>query len=106
MALQNVTAKTKDGKVYSAEYDFGDNLADAGAKFGEEVVFTNFRKSSTVDLQAHLRRGGDAATWKPGIRTVAVAAAPTMEGMRKYYASLTTDEEKKAFLKDVRSGVS
>ena len=119
MAIQSVAAKAGGkkvdgkmvgGKAGAVEYDFGDNMADAAKKFGDEVVFTGFRADAVVDLQALIRRNLNAGTdyveaakvWKPGVRSVAVAAAPTMESMRKFYASLTTDDERKDFLKQVR----
>jgi len=108
-----VVTKKKDGKECTVEFDFGDNCADAAAKFGEDIVFAYFKSHGVVRLQAGLapilKAGGDIAafakTWKPGVRVAAVAAAPTMESMRKHYASLSTDEERKEFLKEVKSGI-
>lgn len=79
MAAIEVTAK-KGSRELTTSYDFGDNLQDAVAKFGEEVVFSNMRQSMKISLQALLRRGIDkaqedsvilaqAAAWKPGVAT-------------------------------------
>jgi hypothetical protein len=76
-----VTAKKKIGDVDKAAtiaYDFGENLKDMIAKFGEEVVFTNARGSFVITAQAAMRRyleGGKSAeevsaimaSWKPGV---------------------------------------
>lgn len=40
----------------SANYDFGNDLAEAVEKFGEETVFTNFIANSAVTLQSNYRR--------------------------------------------------
>lgn len=37
------------------EYNFGDNLADAVEKFGEDVVFARFVSAARVDLQGYVR---------------------------------------------------
>lgn len=59
-------------------YDFGETLEDAVAKFGADVVFTNFKRTATITAQAAMRReleGGKGeeeivakmAGWKPGV---------------------------------------
>lgn len=44
-----------DKKVVVA-YDFGANLEEAKAKFGEKVVFDNFVRSGKITIQAAVRR--------------------------------------------------
>ena len=77
MSQIEVTAN-KGQKSLTVSYDFGDNLQDAVAKFGEEVVFSNMQQSMKISLQALMRRGFDkgitdeeitaqAASWKPGV---------------------------------------
>jgi len=77
MAAIEVTAN-KGSKSLTVSYDFGDNLQDAVAKFGEEIVFSNMQQSMKISLQALIRRGFDkgaedsaivaqAAAWKPGV---------------------------------------
>ena len=62
----------------SIAYDFGDNLAAAVEKFGEEVVFTNFKRTAVITGQAAIRRmlekgktqdevTTSMADWKPGV---------------------------------------
>jgi len=82
------------------EYDFGDSLADAVEKFGEEVVFSSFVASAKVDAQALIRRhlksnvpavegisserphtdeeiAAALAKWKPGVKSERSAASAT-----------------------------
>lgn len=82
----SATAKLKDeeGKLTgeestsTVEYDFGENLEDAVAKFGDEVVFSAFKRSAVIDLQSNMRRwilNGDdcqekADEWQPGVKTI------------------------------------
>lgn len=77
MAAIEVTAN-KGSKSLTVSYDFGENLQDAVAKFGEEIVFSNAVQSMKISLQALIRRGFDkgtedsviaqqAAAWKPGV---------------------------------------
>jgi len=72
-----ITAK-KDGKSATIEYDFGVNLSEMTEKFGEDVVFTNARKSFVITAQAAMRRMIDVGKsdeeiqekmklWKPGV---------------------------------------
>ena len=59
MALIEVAAKKEVGgveKVGTINYEFGNNLADAAKRFGEEVVFSNFRQSAKITLQSIIRR--------------------------------------------------
>ena len=94
-----VTPAVVTRKIES-EYDFGDNLADAVSKFGEEVVFSSFVASAKVDAQALIRRhlksnvpavegvsterpytDDEIATklnaWKPGVKAERSAASAT-----------------------------
>ena len=83
----DVSAKIgKDGVVHTAKYDFGDNVAAAVEKFGEEVVFANFRSSCVVALQGYIRGlikqnktaeeiQAEVRKWKPGVRTPGKSAA-------------------------------
>jgi hypothetical protein len=96
MAMTEITAKKKIGdvdKVATIAYDFGENLKDMVAKFGEEVVFTNARGSFVITAQAAMRRyietGKPAdeiakimGSWKPGValaRVVDPVAALTSQ---------------------------
>jgi hypothetical protein len=81
MALTEIKAtKEINGveKAAAVAYDFGATLDEAVAKFGAEVVFTNFKRTAVITAQAVIRRmleGGkseeEVATvmgaWKPGV---------------------------------------
>lgn len=106
--ILEVTAKTGDGKEATLNFDFGVDLNDAVSKFGEEVVFTNYRKSAKIDLQSVMRRylkaGKDINElldiWKPGVtleRTVDPKAAA------KNAFSKMSPEEKKAFIQELKA---
>jgi len=110
--MNEITAKkTVDGdeRVATIVTDLGDNLADATAKFGEEVIFSNFKQSAKITAQAAMRRmletNLDAktitdkmSTWKPGTaldRTVDPVAA------LKAKMSTMSKAEKKALLAEL-----
>jgi len=75
----NATAKTDNElRKVSVAYDFGDDLADAGMKFGEDVVFNIYKQQAVIKLQAVIRNAAEAgktdeeiaeaaAEWKPGL---------------------------------------
>ncbi len=105
-----VSAKTGDGHEGTLNYDFGVDLDDAVAKFGAEVVFTNFRKSAKIDLQSVMRRYMSAGRdinelltkWKPGVtleRTVDPKAAA-----KNAFAKMS-DEEKKQFIQELKASL-
>lgn len=90
----SATAKIKDAEsgevkeeiTETVQYDFGENVLDAVDKFGEEVVFTNFKQSAVIALQSRMRslvvgskdtpgvRGKAlqkaVSEWKPGVKTI------------------------------------
>ena len=58
MAIE-IKATYKKGDVekeFSTLYDFGANLEEAKAKFGEGVVYDNFVRSGKITIQAAVRR--------------------------------------------------
>ena len=81
MAFTEIKASKKiDGvdKAAAIAYDFGDTLKDSVEKFGEAVIFTNFKRTAVITAQAAMRRmleGGKTeeqiveamGTWKPGV---------------------------------------
>ena len=100
--MVEITAKKNDRAV-TISYDFGENLQEMAEKFGENVVYTNARKSFIITAQAAIRRMIEAgrsdeeiqqkmSLWKPGValeRTVDPVAAL----MRSWS---TMDEKQKA----------
>jgi len=65
-------------KEAAIAYDFGATLDEAVAKFGSDVVFTNFKRTAVITAQAAIRRmlegkksideiTAGMASWKPGV---------------------------------------
>jgi len=50
-----ITTKSSNDRVFSCEYNFGENLDEAVEKFGAEVVFSHFRQNGVIALQGRLR---------------------------------------------------
>jgi hypothetical protein len=110
-----VQAQLKDGgRVVAVDYEFGENLDDAVARFGSEVVFTKFRAAAIIDLQAlvrrHIKLPEDKAMtdeqiqakvngWKPAVAVVGqgVKTKPTAESLFAKAATMSA-EEKQALL--------
>lgn len=107
--MNEITAtKTVDGEEKSATIvtDLGADLRDAVTKFGEEVIYTNYKRAVTITAQAAIRRMLEAgstqevisdkmAGWKPGValdRSVDPVAA------LKARMSSMSDADKKALL--------
>lgn len=81
MGLTEIKATKKiDGedKAASIAYDFGATLPEAIEKFGEDVVFTSFKRTAVITGQAAIRRMLDGGKneeeiavamndWKPGV---------------------------------------
>lgn len=83
MSNADISAKLgteDDSPGATVQYDFGDNLAEAVERFGEDVVYSRFKAAAVVDLQALIRRHLDGETpkseseiqalvseWKPGV---------------------------------------
>lgn len=82
MALVSITAKKGDNDA-TIGYDFGETLDEAVELFGEEVVFSGFRRTSVITAQAAIRRYLETGhseeevqskmeEWKPGVSLVRV----------------------------------
>ena len=101
-----VTGKNKDGvdKALAFEYDFGADLSEMVAKFGDEVVYHNARSNMVVGAQSAARGGIKAGKteqevvasfsgpkgWKPGIRK----STPPHERLAKDIEKLTPEQRK------------
>lgn len=99
---------TKQGldREVTVMVDLGDNLQDAVAKFGEEVVFSNFVAQTKIRAQAIVRDmmvkaktddeiAAAMVGWKPGVARDRVVD-PTASFMAKFDSM--TEEEKDAML--------
>jgi len=109
MATINVTAKDPSTeREVTVAYNFGDNIADAIAKFGEDVVFAAFVADAKVGLQAAIRtklraKKEDessytdaevieaASTWVPGAKTR--TAADPMAKLQALLGKLTPEQK-------------
>lgn len=88
----------------SVEYNFGENLAEAVEKFGEDAVFNGFMADGKVGLQAFVRARlgktdeeymtdeqilAEAEAWKPGQRK---QAADPMAKLQALLSKLSPDQ--------------
>jgi len=79
MALTEITAtKVIEGVEKSGTFlfDFGADVNEAIAKFGAEVVFSNFKRSSIITAQAAIRRLLEAGKTQDEIEEAMKAWAP------------------------------
>lgn len=108
MAIIEVKA-TKGEKEAVLNYDFGDNLQDAAARFGDEVVFTNYVQAAKISLQALMRarleKGGDVdellTIWKPGVQ-LQRSPVDALAVAKSKFAKMS-QEERLAFLEQLQS---
>lgn len=109
MTKQVVEAKlANQEETVAAEYDFGDNLAEAVELYGEEVVFSRYKSAAVIDLQSFMRglirqekTPEDIATavaeWKPGVRK---AAGKSKEEKARELLGGLSAEERAAILRE------
>ena len=99
----------EDARTIKIPYNFGANLDEAIALFGEEAVFESYKADAIVGLQGYIRRmlklDGDkamtdeqilekAAGWKPGAKIKKSAAEKAAEMLSKL-----SEEDRLAVLK-------
>ena len=105
-----VSAKRTNGASVEVEYEFGSNLQEAIAAFGEDVIYQNAVGSLKVALQGWLRSQldqektaeqitADVSSWKPGQRK---QGKSPQEKLRDQLNSLTP-EERAALLKEYKA---
>jgi len=116
MADVEIKAKKKVGdedKEATIYVDFGEDLEDAITKFGESVVFSNFKASVKITAQAAMRRYLEAgksseevvklmAVWKPG---VAIERASDLAATFKAKFASMTPEEQISTLADLKKAI-
>lgn len=112
--LKITTRAPKKEKEMTVGYDFGDTLADAIAKFGEEVVFSNFKQSAVISLQGNVRRYMEqgkltdeeiekkVGEWKPQIAKVSTTDAT--EAILKKAAKMSEKERAELIEKLMAAG--
>jgi hypothetical protein len=115
MSLTKVeTNAPKTDRSLEVEYDFGDTVAEAMAKFGESVVFSNYKQNVVIALQSLVRRELEkkedkrvsddsiitkVAAWIPGV--AAIRTGDKKQKALEVFMSLST-EEKLEFIKKLR----
>jgi hypothetical protein len=112
MATQKVevtASNASDARSITVEYDFGDNLKDAVARFGEQTVFEYFEDNARIALQGMVRNrlkkeGEDKYVsdekihdqvnkWMPGAKRVSDPAKKA-EQIKKAYGTLDRDAKR------------
>ena len=92
------------GKKLSATYNFGASLAEAIEKFGEDVVFSGFRRTSVITAQGIMRRLAKAGKsdaeiqaaisgWKPGV--AAERVTDPVARLKSMFSSMSAEERQK-----------
>lgn len=93
-------------------YDFGEGVDDAVAKFGADVVFSNFVSASTITAQGAIRRylgkglseeeiAQKMSEWKPGVALTREAGDPMEAAAAKFGAM--TPEEQQAYIEKLKA---
>lgn len=112
-AIKVTTRAPKKDKELEVEYDFGASLDEAKEKFGDEVIFSNFKQSAVISLQGIVRRHLDkgeltdeqirekVAAWKPG---VAIVKTSDKKAIVLAAFGKMSEEEKKALLEQLLAG--
>ncbi|CAK0747286.1 hypothetical protein CCP1ISM_2710001 [Azospirillaceae bacterium] len=95
--IMEITAKQSEAsdKTISVVYDFGENLAQASAIFGDDMIYKGFVRQAVIQLQSNLRRWMTAglsddeikaktAEWKPGMVERATPADTSKKLIEKF----------------------
>lgn len=109
-AIKVSTASPKTGRELEVDFDFGNTLQEAIDLFGEEVVYSNYKKSAVIALQALVRRNLDkdgekavseediikaVEAWKPSVARI--IGASQKEALFNKIDKLS-DEDRKALI--------
>ena len=107
-----VSAKKKDGPSVEVDFNFGSNLAETVAAFGEDTAYKAVLAALKVQFQAWLRAQALAGQtseqiqatlnsegWKPGERR---AGKTPQDKLRSLLDSMSA-EDRAAFIKDVKA---
>lgn len=107
-----VSAKKTNGPSIEVDFDFGSNLSDVVAQYGEPVAFRSVVQNLKTQLQVWLRAQAVAGRtsedvqaelnnngWKPGERRV---AKTPQDKLRTLFDQMTA-EERAAFIKDFKA---
>ena len=101
--LIEATEKTS-GKKVAVTYNFGATLDEAIEKFGAEVVFSGFRRTSVITAQGVMRRLAKAGksdaeiqaaitNWKPGVQAERIS--DPVARLKSMFSSMSAEERQK-----------
>ena len=101
--LIEATEKTS-GKKVAVTYNFGASLDEAIEKFGAEVVFSGFRRTSVITAQGVMRRLAKAGksdaeiqaaitNWKPGVQAERIS--DPVARLKSMFSSMSAEERQK-----------
>ena len=101
--LIEATEKTS-GKKIAVTYNFGASLNEAIEKFGAEVVFSGFRRTSVITAQGVMRRLAKAGktdaeiqaaitNWKPGVQAARISEP--VARLKSMFSSMSAEERQK-----------
>ena len=97
-------SEKSSSKKLSATYNFGASLAEAIEKFGEDVVFSGFRRTSVITAQGIMRRLAKTGKtdaeiqaaisgWKPGV--AAERISDPVARLKSMFSSMSAEERQK-----------
>ena len=101
--LIEATEKTSSKKI-AVTYNFGVSLDEAIEKFGAEVVFSGFRRTSVITAQGIMRRLAKAGksdaeiqaaiiNWKPGVQAERIS--DPVARLKSMFSSMSAEERQK-----------
>ena len=101
--LIEATEKTSSKKI-AVTYNFGASLDEAIEKFGAEVVFSGFRRTSVITAQGVMRRLAKAGksdaeiqaaitNWKPGVQAERIS--DPVARLKSMFSSMSAEERQK-----------
>ena len=101
--LIEATEKTSSKKI-AVTYNFGASLDEAIEKFGAEVVFSGFRRTSVITAQGIMRRLAKAGksdaeiqaaiiNWKPGVQAERIS--DPVARLKSMFSSMSAEERQK-----------
>lgn len=100
MPTEPITTRTGELGPVEVLFEVDENLDDAQARYGHEVVFSRYKAQLVIDLQAFIRtqmKGGKAPndiqaavdSWKPGVKAKGKSQAEKAED---YLSKLTPEQ--------------
>lgn len=100
-----------DPQTLNAEYNFGENLAEAVELFGEDIVHAHFRAHAVVSLQSRMRSAAkqglnvqeEINKWKPG-QVTRRGKTPVQKALTDF--GKMNEEQQAAFIAELQAAAS